>query len=76
MSKYHTDCNESMKSITNIFPIEVDLPAAMLNDLKLNDYEDEDEGILVKEDGEEEEQQTTRVENLINTNDEDLLGLK
>ncbi len=36
MSKYHTDCYESMKSISNIFPIEVDLPIAILNDLKLN----------------------------------------
>ena len=36
MSKYHTDCHESMKSITDIFPIEVDLPATMLN-LRLDD---------------------------------------
>ena len=26
MSKYNTDCFETMKSITDIFPIEVDLP--------------------------------------------------
>lgn len=29
MSKYHTDCYETMKTITNIFPIEVDLPENM-----------------------------------------------
>lgn len=27
MSKYHTECYDQMKSIVNIFPIEVDLPA-------------------------------------------------
>lgn len=43
MSKYHTDCHESMKSITDIFPIEVDLPATMLN-LRLNDSQDGNEG--------------------------------
>ena len=43
MSKYHTDCYESMKSISNIFPIEVDLPIAILNDLKLNNDDDDDE---------------------------------
>ena len=45
MSKYHTDCYESMKSISNIFPIEVDLPIAILNDLKLNndDVDDDEE---------------------------------
>jgi hypothetical protein len=32
MSKYHTDCYESMKSISNICPIAVDLPIAILND--------------------------------------------
>ncbi len=26
MSKYHSDCYDTMKSIMNIFPIEVDLP--------------------------------------------------
>jgi len=31
MAKYHTDCHESMKSIVNIFPIEVDLPESMSN---------------------------------------------
>lgn len=30
MSKYHTDCYESMKSMVSIFPIEVDLPANIL----------------------------------------------
>lgn len=30
MSKYNTDCFETMKSITNIFPIEVDLPETTL----------------------------------------------
>ena len=32
MSKYNTDCYETMKSITDIFPIEVDLPANLLSD--------------------------------------------
>jgi hypothetical protein len=31
MAKYHTDCHESMKTIVNIFPIEVDLPESMSN---------------------------------------------
>jgi PRKCA-binding protein len=30
MSKYNTDCFETMKSITDIFPIEVDLPETTL----------------------------------------------
>ena len=41
-SKYHTDCNETMKSNTDLFPIEVDLPHAMLN--KNSSFEDEDDG--------------------------------
>jgi hypothetical protein len=32
-----------MKSISNIFPIEVDLPIAILNDLKLNNDDDDDD---------------------------------
>lgn len=44
MSKYHTDCHESMKSITDIFPIEVDLPATMLN-LRLNDSQGANEDV-------------------------------
>lgn len=31
MSKYHTDCYDSMKSIMNIFPIEVDLPMSSMS---------------------------------------------
>jgi hypothetical protein len=32
-----------MKSISNIFPIEVDLPIAILNDLKLNNDDDDND---------------------------------
>jgi hypothetical protein len=35
MSKYHTDCYSTMKSIINIFPIEVDLPVGF-NDIISN----------------------------------------
>jgi hypothetical protein len=31
MSKYHTDCFETMKTLVNLFPIEVDLTANMLD---------------------------------------------
>jgi hypothetical protein len=43
MSKYHTDCYGAMKQITNIFPIEVELPACFLNGQGVNDEDDEDE---------------------------------
>jgi hypothetical protein len=42
MSKYHTDCYDTMKSIINIFPIEVDLPDN-IQFLNKNNDEDEDE---------------------------------
>jgi hypothetical protein len=31
MSKYHTDCFETMKTLVNLFPIEVDLTPNMLD---------------------------------------------
>ncbi len=46
MSKYHSDCYDTMKSIMNIFPIEVDLPdnIQFLNkNNSLNEDEDEQE---------------------------------
>jgi hypothetical protein len=33
MSKYHDECYETMKTTTNLFPIEVDLPQTTLNDI-------------------------------------------
>ena len=78
LSKYHADCNESMKSISNVFPIEVDLPVAMLNDLKLisddnnnNDYGDYEEEENDHGDDDEDEKNKYR-----NVNDENLLDLK
>jgi len=69
-SKYHTDCNETMKSNTDLFPIEVDLPQAMLN--KNSSFEDEDDGSLngaeVKapyRDSIDKDQQSQRDENLL-----------
>jgi hypothetical protein len=82
MSKYHTDCNDSMKSITNIFPIEVDLPVAMLNNLRLNDYDDdenEDDSIILKDEEQQQYDERQNQENLIDissSRDDDLLGLK
>ncbi len=52
MSKYHTDCYDTMKTITNIFPIEVELPACILNnqndqnDDEDDDYDDDDDDII------------------------------
>ena len=50
MSKYNTDCYETMKSITDIFPIEVDLPSTILlqreQSQDQNDAEDEDDQII------------------------------
>jgi len=49
MSKYNTDCFETMKSITDIFPIEVDLPETTLHQYEadgrrsMNQYNDEEE---------------------------------
>lgn len=49
MSKYHSDCYDSMKSIMNIFPIEVDLPANIIdysnkvNQLRHRESEDYDD---------------------------------
>lgn len=43
MSKYNTDCCDEMKSISDIFPIEVDLPATLM--VQSDSFEnDEDEG--------------------------------
>jgi hypothetical protein len=36
MSKYHTDCYGAMKSLTDLFPIEVDLTPNMLDNANLN----------------------------------------
>ena len=30
MSKYNTDCYETMMSVSDIFPIEVDLPSTLI----------------------------------------------
>ena len=50
MSKYNTDCYETMKSITDIFPIEVDLPSTILLQQEQsqdhNDLDDEDDTII------------------------------
>jgi PRKCA-binding protein len=41
MSKYHSDCHESMKSILNFFPIEIDLPQALLERNKSQEENEE-----------------------------------
>ncbi len=41
MSKYNNECCESMKAISDIFPIEVDLPSTLIQTTQ-RDSEDED----------------------------------
>ncbi len=43
MSKYNTDCSEEMKSISDIFPIEVDLPATLMTHSDSFENDDEDD---------------------------------
>lgn len=45
MSKYHTECYETMKPLIELFPIEVDLTPEMLSNLSAPQYiyEDDDD---------------------------------
>lgn len=42
MSKYNTDCSQTMVEISDIFPIEVDLPSTLIQHSK-ESFDDEDE---------------------------------
>lgn len=50
MSKYNTDCSESMKAISDIFPIEVDLPSTLIQSRQNeSDNEDDDDELLIEQ---------------------------
>lgn len=50
MSKYNTDCSESMKAISDIFPIEVDLPSTLIQSSQNeSDNEDGDDELLIEQ---------------------------
>jgi hypothetical protein len=42
MNKYNTDCYETMTAITDIFPIEVDLPSTLLKTEKYIECDDDE----------------------------------
>jgi hypothetical protein len=72
MSKYHTDCYEQMKTITNIFPIEVELPACMLNNQ--NNDDDDDDDNIDDNFGSNNEYTDSRPAEISNVKTENLLG--
>jgi hypothetical protein len=79
MSKYHTECYETMMNITNIFPIEVELPACMLNCLTIDDDDDDDDQVDCDQDDnpagspkdnysdQQQENANVKIDNLIGT---------
>jgi hypothetical protein len=64
MSKYNNDCCESMKAISDIFPIEVDLPSTLITESQ-RDSEDDDEDLIEADKG------TARQDNVV----DDLIGI-
>lgn len=84
MSKYNTDCFETMKSITDIFPIEVDLPeTTLVNQIddtrsayrnEYNDDEDENNNTDSADGSEEDDDPPTPPTNP-NNNVANLLGI-
>ncbi len=63
MSKFHSDCFDTMKSIMNIFPIEVDLPDNMLSTSQQNDGEKEDDDEDENDDDDDDSECEDAVEN-------------
>lgn len=66
MSKYNTDCFETMKSITDIFPIEVDLP-----ETTLHQYEADDRRSMNQYNDEEEEEENNETDSADDFDDDD-----
>jgi hypothetical protein len=83
MSKYHTDCFETMKTLVNLFPIEVDLTPNMLDNSSMSaagssitshyEYEDERDGGGEESDSDNEETDESKFAN--NSNDDKLIDI-
>lgn len=43
MSKYNTDCYETMISVSDVFPIEVDLPSTLITSIDINSTDESNE---------------------------------
>ena len=68
MSKYNTDCCESMKAISDIFPIEIDLPSTLMEERRDSANDDDDDELDDQLEGKNSQNNVTVDDDLIGIN--------